>query len=99
MQENDSNESDEVVVNGFDYITEYCRYGCLHIYDMDCSSRLTGELDQKIVNSGYIRMQVTDCLVVVPGVTVTVVALHAGLFDAEALPPPDDAAFPTIEQV
>lgn len=66
---------------------------------MDCSSRLTGELDQKIVNSGHIFMQVTDCLVVVPGVTVTVVALHAGLFDAEALPPPDDAAFPTIEQV
>ncbi|XP_073946126.1 prenylated Rab acceptor protein 1 isoform X2 [Choristoneura fumiferana] len=33
------------------------------------------------------------------GVTVTVVALHASLFDADALPPPEDAAFPTIEQV
>ncbi|KAI8430054.1 hypothetical protein MSG28_000484 [Choristoneura fumiferana] len=32
-------------------------------------------------------------------VTVTVVALHASLFDADALPPPEDAAFPTIEQV
>ncbi|VVC87984.1 unnamed protein product [Leptidea sinapis] len=33
------------------------------------------------------------------GATVTVVALHASLFDAETLPPSDPDAFPLIEQV
>ncbi|XP_050673402.1 prenylated Rab acceptor protein 1 [Leptidea sinapis] len=33
------------------------------------------------------------------GATVTVVALHASLFDAETLPPSDPDSFPLIEQV
>ncbi|XP_063393834.1 prenylated Rab acceptor protein 1 isoform X2 [Cydia fagiglandana] len=33
------------------------------------------------------------------GATVTIVALHAGLFDAESLPPLEDEQFPMIEQV
>lgn len=35
-----------------------------------------------------------------PGATVTVVALHAGFYDAEALPAAEDPEkFPMIEQV
>ncbi|XP_061710567.1 prenylated Rab acceptor protein 1 isoform X1 [Cydia pomonella] len=33
------------------------------------------------------------------GATVTIVALHAGLFDAESLPPLEEEQFPMIEQV